>query len=225
MTTLADLWPPAGLSLTCGDLVLTVPDTPTLVALGEVAGRGVHAEDTMPFLTPWTRGEPRDVARAVVTYNWGLHARMAPDDWSLTLAVSRRGVPVGMQGIQGKGFPVLREVESGSWLGREFQGQGIGLRMRLMILHLAFDGFGADRALTSAFADNAASNAVSRRLGYAPNGEHWLAREGVATKDLRYVLTREAWEHRPDEHRLDIRYAGLAAVRGFLQITDPRRPA
>ena len=126
---------------------------------------------------------------------------------------------MGKQSIFAKKFPLLRAAESGSWLGREFQGQGIGLRMRLLILHLLFDGLSAQRATTGAFTDNPASNAVTRRIGYEPNGSDWVEREGTAVENLHYVLTREQWEQRPDAHRLDVAYAGLDALREFLQVT------
>jgi RimJ/RimL family protein N-acetyltransferase len=219
MTTLADLWPPAGLRVTSGDLVLHMPDEPTLIALAELACRGVHPADAMPFYVPWTRGTPTEVALAVLRYQWSIQARMSPDDWGLELAVLRGGEVVGKQSIMAKKFPLLRTAESGSWLGREFQGQGIGLRMRLLILHLLFDGLGAQRATTGAFSDNPASNAVTHRIGYEPNGSEWLEREGGSVERLSYVLTRDAWEDRPDAHRLDVEYVGLDAVREFLQVT------
>ena len=219
MTNLADLWPPAALRVTSGDLELRMPDEPTLIALAELATRGVHPEAEMPFYIPWTRGTPEQVALAVLRYQWSVQARMAPDDWSLELAVVSDGVVVGKQSIFAKRFPLLRTAESGSWLGQEFQGRGIGFRMRLLILHLLFDGLGAERATTGAFSDNPASNAVTRRIGYEPNGHDWLVREGRPAQNLHYVLTREAWERRPDEHRLDVQYVGLEPLREFLQIT------
>jgi RimJ/RimL family protein N-acetyltransferase len=219
MTTLADLWPPAGLRVTSGDLELRMPDEPTLIALAELATRGVHPADEMPFYVPWTRGTASEVALAVLRYQWSMQSRMSPEDWGLDLAVLRAGQVVGKQSIFAKKFPLLRTAESGSWLGREFQGQGIGLRMRLLILHLLFDGLDAQRATTGAFSDNPASNAVTHRIGYEPNGSAWIEREGRSVENLHYVLTRDAWERRPDAHRLDVEYVGLDAVREFLQVS------
>lgn len=48
--------------------------------------------------------------------------------------------------------------------------RGLGTEMRSAILHLAFDGLDAREASSEAFADNEASNAVSRSLGYEPTG-------------------------------------------------------
>ena len=52
--------------------------------------------------------------------------------------------------------------------------------MRAAVLAFAFDGLGAQVAESSAFLDNAASNAVSRALGYEENGFGSLAPQGVA---------------------------------------------
>ncbi|MBY8854139.1 GNAT family N-acetyltransferase, partial [Saccharothrix sp. MB29] len=63
-------------------------------------------------------------------------------------------------------FPVLREVDTGSWLGLEHQGKGCGTEMRAAVLLFAFDHLGALAARSSAFDDNLPSHGVSRKLGY-----------------------------------------------------------
>ena len=45
--------------------------------------------------------------------------------------------------------------------------------MREAVLHLAFDGLGAKEATSDAFVDNHGCNAISRDLGYEPNGSDW----------------------------------------------------
>ena len=47
-----------------------------------------------------------------------------------------------------------RRMETGSWLGLPFQGQGLGTRMRRMMCALAFDGLGLDAVTSSDDADN-----------------------------------------------------------------------
>ncbi|WP_456843985.1 GNAT family N-acetyltransferase [Cellulomonas sp. P5_C6] len=218
MTSLVDLWPLAGLRVTCGDLELRYLDEPTLVGLARVGSEGIHDPAVMPFSGTWSRGTPQEVARSILTYQWGKRAATTPDDWHLDLAVVRDGVVLGVQGAMATAFPVTRVAETGSWLGRSHQGQGVGTRMRLMILHLLFDGLGARAATTSAFADNPASNGVTRRLGYAPNGVDTIPREGVATTSNRYVLDRAAWESRPDDLRPEVTLVGVDAAREQLGI-------
>ncbi|WP_106813860.1 GNAT family N-acetyltransferase [Microbacterium timonense] len=197
---LARLWPASALRVTSGDLELRWIDDEILVELAELAGRGIHDPADMPFEHPWSRGTADEVGRSVLTYQWSARTQVTRDRFALELAVLHDGRPVGIQGLTARDWPVLRSVQTGSWLGREHQGRGIGTRMRVMALHLAFDGLGADEATSGAFADNPASNAVSRRVGYQPDGAVRVARDGVAVAHNRYVMSRERWASLRSEH-------------------------
>ena len=213
-----DLWPLAALRVRSDDLELRYMDDADVHALARLAAEGVHAPDSMPFTVPWTRGTPTEVARSVLTYQWGARATAAPERWYLELAVVRAGEVLGTQAVMAHEFPVTRTAETGSWLGLRHHGQGIGTRMRLMILHLLFDGFDGLRATTSAFDDNASSNGVTRRIGYAENGADLLAREGKPALSRRYVLDRATWDSRPAELRPEVDLVGIPAVREQLGI-------
>lgn len=209
--TLADVWPAAGVRVRTGDLELRFPDDELLVQLADLAAQGVHAADYMPFLKPWTRGTPDEVRRSVLQYQWGLRASFAPAKWALELAVLRDGVVVGMQGMYAESFTVTRQAETGSWLGHRFQGQGIGTRMRQAVLHLLFEGLDAERATTSAFADNGPSNGVTRRLGYRANGEVVQVRDDAPVVSRQYVMDRADWDARPAAQRLEVTLEGVEA--------------
>ncbi|HTT89689.1 MAG TPA: GNAT family protein [Acidimicrobiales bacterium] len=71
---------------------------------------------------------------------------MTTEVWALVFAAVVDGRPVGGQEMTGIEFPKVRTVSSFSWLGRDFQGQGLGQEMRGAMLHLAFAGLGALRA-------------------------------------------------------------------------------
>src|SRR6185437_7299289 len=88
-----------------------------------------------------------------------------PDDWSLDLVAFRGGRPIGVQSLVGKRFGGTRTVSTGSWLGAEWQRQGLGTEMRRAVLQLAFEGLGAEAAHSGAMVGNDASLAVSRKLG------------------------------------------------------------
>lgn len=208
-----DLWPISGLRVRSGDLELRYMDDEHLAALARLAGEGVHAPDAMPFMVPWTRGTPTEVARSVLAYQWGARGTVSPAKWNLELAVVRGGEVVGTQAVMASEFLVTRTAETGSWLGRRHQGQGVGTRMRLMILHLLFEGFDGVRATTSAFDDNGPSNGVTRRIGYVENGIEIVAREGQPAVSRRYLLDRATWEARPEELRPDVTFLGLDAAR------------
>jgi RimJ/RimL family protein N-acetyltransferase len=119
---------------------------------------------------------------------------------------------VGVQDLRSKDFSITREIETGSWLGRKYQGKGIGKEMRAAVLHFAFEGLGAQRANSGAFEDNPASLAVSRALGYVENGDGIIVRRGKPARHIRLLLTRQAWESRP---RNDIKVFGLDSCRAM----------
>ena len=98
-----------------------------------------------------------------------------------------------MVAIRGREFPVLREVRSESWLGLEYQRRGLGAEARAALLHLAFDGLGAESALTEVFQDNAGSQGVSRRLGYRHDGISRDVRDGQVLISDRLRLDRADW--------------------------------
>lgn len=221
--TAEEIWPFAGLRVVSDDLELRYLDDELLLRLAALAGQGVHEPDAMPFLTPWTRGTPLEVARSVAAYQWRNRVEASADKLTVELAVVRGGEVLGIQGFYAGPFAVTRTAETGSWLGLRFHGQGVGTRMRRLVLHLLFEGLGAHDVTTSAFADNAPSNGVTRRLGYEPNGVDVVAREGKPALSKRYRLTREAWAAQTD--RPEVELHGVAPVRRFLGLDQPSLPA
>jgi RimJ/RimL family protein N-acetyltransferase len=184
----------AGLWLQTPALELRWPSPDDLAALAELAAIGVHDPDVQPFTVPWTDASPDERARGTLQYHWSCWGSWRPSGWRLELAVIRHGVVVGTQGIGARDFAVLREVSTGSWLGRRYQGQGIGTQMRAAVLQLAFEGLQARHAVSMAFADNAASLGVSRRLGYRDDGVEQHAVRGRPALARRLRLTRADWQ-------------------------------
>jgi RimJ/RimL family protein N-acetyltransferase len=190
-------WPLFGLRLRTERLVLRLPTDDDLVALIAIAKAGIHPPGEMPFGVAWSTEPSPAFERGFVQHHWLRRATWTPDDWWLNLLVERDGAPIGSQSIHADRFAVTHAVDTGSWLGRESQGHGFGTEMRAAVLGFAFDGLGARVATTEAFIDNAASNGVSRSLGYAQNGLGSLAPEGVARETQRFRMTVEAWRSRP----------------------------
>jgi RimJ/RimL family protein N-acetyltransferase len=187
-------WPFFGLRITTPRLELRMPDDEDLAALFEAARAGIHAADAMPFGVPWTDGlqEP-DAATRFLAHHWTARGALSPASWTLQFAVIADGRIVGNQELAADDFAGSRSVRSGSWLTLDAQGRGIGTEMRAAVLHLGFAGLGALEARTSAWVDNVASQRVSRRIGYEPDGEQLLARRGEPTRHLSFRLTRETW--------------------------------
>ncbi len=216
---LADLWPIFGLVLTTSRLELRVAREDELVALAELAGVGVHAPGERPFLTPWTEGTPADRALNVLRGQWDDLASWDAGDWCLGLGVFAGGEPIGQVSLRARDFPVTRQVRTSSWLGLEFQGRGYGTEARTALLALAFDHLGATDALTEVFQDNHASQGVSRKLGYEPDGISVDARDGEALISDRLRLTRRAWQAR---ERPAVEVRGLGACLPAFGITPVR---
>jgi RimJ/RimL family protein N-acetyltransferase len=200
---LADHFPLYGLRLRTQRLELRLPDPEELAELADLAIAGIHPPDVMPFLTPWTLEPPADVARSVLQNYWKALGAWTPQDWVLKLGVFHEGTAIGIQEISAKEFAVRREVGSGSWLGQRHQGKGFGVEMRAAVLDLAFTGLGAAEAVSFALARNAASLAVSRKLGYTIDGLERQVVQGELAIDTRQRLTREAW-HRDRTVGVDI---------------------
>lgn len=190
---LVDLWPAAGVSVRAGDLEMRWIDDELAVDLALLAGQGVHDDSVMPFNFPWTRGTEREVARSVLTFQWAARPRVSIDRLVLELGVLVDGEPVGIQSASGDNWSALREVETGSWLGRAHQGRGIGRRMRALMLTFCFEALKAESVVSAAFTDNAASNAVSLRTGYQVDGVQRVVREGVAATQTRYRMNLARW--------------------------------
>ena len=117
---------------------------------------------------------------------------------------------IGTQELEAEKFPVLRTVDSSSFLIEAARGRGFGRQMRTAVLALAFGPLRARAAITSAWHDNQASLAVSRALGYLDNGESLHARAGCVDgvdvmQHLR--LRREEW--------LASRLADRVTITGF----------
>jgi RimJ/RimL family protein N-acetyltransferase len=209
-TTLTDIWPLFGLRLRTEHLVLRMPTDDDLVDLLQVAKAGIHPPDEMPFGVAWTSLEGAAFDRSFMQHYWRTRATFSPDAWFLNLMVELDGRPIGAQSIDADGFAIHRTVHTGSWLGLEHQGRGHGKEMRAAVLGFAFDGLGARVAETSAFLDNAASNAVSRALGYEENGFGSLAPQGVARVTQQFRMTEEGWRSRP---RPALAIEGLEGIR------------
>lgn len=200
-------WPLFDLVVRTPLVELRYPTDDDLVALARVAGRGIHDPSWMP-LGGWTDVESPQLERNVLAFGWRQRADWSPDNWSFNPVVTVDGEAVGTQGMHATDFAKLRSVGTGSWIGLEHQGRGIGREMRAAIVHFAFAGLDAVEALSGYWHDNEPSRLVSERLGYEPNGEDRKLRRGQPDRQLNVRLRREVWEqHRRD----DIEIIGLDA--------------
>ncbi|MFT3852238.1 MAG: GNAT family protein [Ilumatobacteraceae bacterium] len=210
-------WPLFDLVVRTPRLELRAIDDELGAQLATLAAQGIHDPAAMPFAVPWTDVAPPRLQVNTLQYYWHCRATLSPAAWTVDLAVLDGGVLVGTTGLMAQQFPTLRTFETGSWLGRAFQGRGIGTEMRIAALHLGFVGFGAQFAATSAFADNPASLGVTRKLGYEPNGESIKVRRGAPAPSLQFRMSAEHF----DAHvrRADVELIGVEPCCRLLGLT------
>jgi RimJ/RimL family protein N-acetyltransferase len=89
--------------------------------------------------------------------------------------------------------------------------------MRAAVLELAFAGLGAVDALSGAFEDNAASFAVSGKLGYEPDGLEQVSVRGRRVTVRRLRLSRAGWER---NRRVAVTVTGLAPCLPLFGVPD-----
>jgi RimJ/RimL family protein N-acetyltransferase len=210
MPTLADLMPMLGLRISAGPLELRGITDDDLPALCDLAARGIHPPDRMPFSTPWTLASGEELMRNTAKYHWHNRATWSPDAWMLNLGVWWEGELAGTQGLTTVDYLVTRTGETGSWLGRRFQGRGIGTAMRQAICAFAFDHLDAEEVTSGAFEDNPASLAVSRKVGYRDNGVRRMKR-GAGELGLNRQLVLRPEDLVRGEHPLAVE--GVGALR------------
>lgn len=186
--------------------------------LAEVVRAGRTHADPAPYDDPMSFYEPDPDMRVAKWLRaiWRRRGTVEPDIWRLYFVVMVDGQPVGEQTLTGVNFSTVGTVTTFSWLSADERGRGLGHEMRAAVLHLAFDGLDAKEATSDAFVDNHGSNAISRDLGYDPNGSDWATRRGEPAQLNRWRLTRDTWEQR---RRNDIQLHNLAACYALLPLS------
>jgi RimJ/RimL family protein N-acetyltransferase len=202
MTTAATALPLLGLRITAGPVELRAVTDDLLEPLAGLA-TDIHAADFMPFSFPWTLTPAAEMPLSMAQYHWGKRASFSPARWNTDFAVFYEGELVGSQGFATEEYLVKRGGETGSWLNRRFQGRGIGTAMRQVICAFIFDHLGAEYITSGAFADNPASLAVSRKVGYTGNGTERFNRLGQAAVMHRLILEPANLVRHPHELTVD----------------------
>ncbi|HUW77383.1 MAG TPA: GNAT family protein [Candidatus Nanopelagicaceae bacterium] len=213
-----NVWPLFQLRVTTPKLELRYVDDELGFELAKLSTLGIHDPDFMPFTAPWTDADSQTIQPNTMKYYWRCRAETEPNHWDLPFAVIAEGQVVGSAALAATDFPILRQFETGSWLGRTFQGRGWGGELRQAAIHLGFEGFGAKVAMTAAFSDNAPSLGVTRSLGYAVNGSSRKLRRGKSAESHSFMLNFDEWSSRL--RRSDISITGLDPCASFLGLRE-----
>ena len=216
MTSIGDVFAVLDLCVTAGDLELRGISDDDIATLGALAAQGIHSADRMPFSFPWTDVPPDELPLNFAQYHWRTRADFSPAAWVLNLGVWSRGELVGVQGVQTSNFVVRRTGETGSWLGAVHQGRGLGTVMRQVMCVLLFEHLGFTEVTSGAFADNAASLAVSHKVGYRVNGTERCERRGELAEMTMLALNPDELV-RPD---LSVEVSGAERVRRLIGVSD-----
>jgi RimJ/RimL family protein N-acetyltransferase len=184
-------WPLFDLRLASPDLVLRPVTEDDLGQLADLLPADVEQDPQAGTFAI----EDQPVRRGMVLHQgyWKAFGSWRPDAWRLSFLVSAAGQVIGVQELEGSDFPVLRTVDTSSFLVHSARGRGYGQQMRRAVLALAFGPLQAQAAITSAWHDNHASLGVSRALGYQPNGESLHAHPGRVDTLLHLRLKRADW--------------------------------
>jgi RimJ/RimL family protein N-acetyltransferase len=199
-------WPLFDLIVRTPRLEIRLPREDEFGALLAVIDEGIHDPATMPFTTPFTDRPLPARERESAQWWWRQRAEWSAEKWNFTGGVFVDGRVIGVQDMMASHFARVRSVETGSWIGRRHQGQGLGKEMRQAILHLAFAGLGAEEAISGAFEDNVPSLGTSRAVGYVENGEQRVRRRDGMGRIINLRLDRERWMA---TRRADIDVIGL----------------
>ncbi|MDO5287033.1 MAG: GNAT family N-acetyltransferase [Actinomycetia bacterium] len=208
--TLEQIFPPFAVRISCGPVTLRALREQDAVRVAELAQAGIHAPDQRPFSFAWNLvdNQPWESLR----FYYRAWAACSPQDWNLLLAVERDGQMVGCQDLLATDFATTRVIETGSWLGLAYQGQGTGTLMRQAAVAFGLDHLGAAEMRSAAWSDNPRSRRVSEKVGYQPNGYRVRARDGRPHRQDQFVVTPQTFVRPP----YPVVVSGLAELRSFL---------
>lgn len=215
----AAIWPLFDLHVSTPRLSLRYVTDELAGELADLAAQGIHDPETMPFSEPWTDVPPPALQRDAVRYFWRCRADTITERWTLNLAAHHRdGDLLGVCTLSAEHFPSTRTVTTGSWIGRRFQGRGLGQEMRQAALHLIFAGLDGVTANTRAWHDNAASLRITRSLPYTEQRSVREIRRDRPDTMLAFTMDQEQWQ---TVRRSDIQLACTTSIREFLGVPTP----
>jgi RimJ/RimL family protein N-acetyltransferase len=205
---LADAVPLFKIRIRTQRLELRLPHPDELPALAAAAAAGIHRPDDRPFLagpgeSSWALLPPRERAQNLIQWNLRALGNWKPAKWRLELAAFADDRPIGVQSVHAEHFALARQVTTGSWLRLDRHGQGLGTEMREAVLALVFEHLDGEWARTFTYSHNFASNRISEKLGYQPDGIDIAAKQdGRAHTVHRYRMSRDDWRSKPRQSQV-----------------------
>jgi RimJ/RimL family protein N-acetyltransferase len=192
---LAALYPQFGLRVAHAGTVLVPPTDEELLELADVVAEpgGIVAPGREGELLGWPADTGPAAARRFLEWAWRLREVPTAARWRAPFAVLDGGRALGLAVLAHELDHAAGTVHTSSWLAHAEQGRGLGRRVRLMLLELAFAHLGVARAVTGAAEGNTASRRVSARCGYRETHRETGA-DGVV--EVHAAVTPAAWRKR-----------------------------
>ncbi|MEJ2860597.1 GNAT family N-acetyltransferase [Actinomycetospora flava] len=189
---LAALYPQYGLRVAHRGTVLLAPTDEELLELAEIVAEpgGIVAPGRAGELLGWPEDEGVPAARRFLEWAWRLREAPSAARWRVPLAVLDGGRALGLAVLAHEIDDPAGTARTSSWLARAEQGRGLGTRVRLMLLELAFGPLAMTRAVTAAAEGNAASRRVSVACGYR---ETHRETGGDGVVEVHAAVTAAAW--------------------------------
>ncbi|GAA4912438.1 RimJ/RimL family protein N-acetyltransferase [Actinomycetospora succinea] len=189
---LAALYPQYGLRVAHQGTVLLAPTDEELLELADIVAEpgGIVAPGRVGELLGWPEDEGAAAARRFLEWAWRLREAPTPARWRAPMAVLDGGRVLGLATLAHELDDPAGTARTASWLARAEQGRGLGRRVRLMLLELAFGPLGMTRAVTAAAEGNEASRAVSAACGYR---ETHRATGSDGVLEVHAAVTVAAW--------------------------------
>lgn len=171
----------------------------------------IFTDPTVPWAFGWLGAAPAEI----ISFSYSSLASLTPKDertpWELKLACFKGDDLMGTTSLRRNLCGEMVLYDTGSYLFREFQGQGYGRLMRRMILHLAFEGLGIPFVESIAHPLNAASVELSRSLGYEHAGE-------TPSGQMRWVMRASQWQDQPRTSDPVVTMTGVEGLAAQLRI-------
>lgn len=113
MTTLSEVWPLFDLRISSSRLELRLVRDEDLPGVIDAALSGIHDPAVMPFSVPWTDAPREVLTRETAKHQWRIRSSVEPENWTLNFVVKHDGVPIGIQDVSSRHFPITRTVATG----------------------------------------------------------------------------------------------------------------
>ncbi len=187
-------WPLFDLRIRTPRLELRLPRDDDLYALIDAFQSGVHDPATMPFLVPWTDTPSPRREREALQWWWSQRAGWKPEAWNLTLCC----VVDGRSSACRTSTPTTSPPAGWSPPARGWRsptrGKASARRCALRCCTWPSSVWERRAPRPGPSTTTQPSLAVTRALGYQPNGDMVKMRRGVPHTCLEFVMDRDGFD-------------------------------